>query len=163
MTHRSFRELGDMLANNWGFDDSGDVDSVIKLMPNDQRLYCLMAAVVHQLRIANAELSNIRSTADFLMLQDRVASRVNKAQAPKESNPVSDGIFRWLRMEEGDLPLDSLDPSSLSIRARKSLSRGNFTMRSQLTIDNLLAVRNCGITTANEIRAWAGVISHETD
>ena len=50
MTHRTYNDIGKELADGWGREDSGDFGNLIKTLPNDQKMVCLLTRIVHLLK-----------------------------------------------------------------------------------------------------------------
>ena len=149
MTHRTFRELGNYLADEWGYDDGGELETQIKTMPSERRMYCLLAAVVGQLRDMHREISNLRYSMNRL------------PEPPQEAEPrdvVADGMLKWMCVSMGDKLVSEMDDSQLSPRARKALRRANVLMLSQITAERFEGIKYCGQVTINEIVEWAKTI-----
>ena len=143
--HRTFREVGKCLADRWGFDDDGNFEAALKKMPAHSRIYCLLAAVVGELRGVRHQLEN-----DACLLQSERSS-------PGEAHPIADGMLRAIH---GDLKYgvripDKLTDMDLSVRAHKTLVRAGIKYVSEITRERLMNTHGCGVTTACELMKWA--------
>lgn len=145
MTHRTYSEIGNELSGRWGRDDHGSLDNLIKVIENDERMVCLLASLLRETRHCKLITESLVRTTGRLWQE---ACRID--------SPVSDGVMRWLCVTRGDKVIAEMDTTGLSVRALKALRWLDVnTLTSELTIDLLMSLRNCGRTTANEIMNWA--------
>ncbi len=147
-THVSFVKLGQYMTDGWGYEDCPDIPKKLQASNDAQEAKYLLSAAVDMMNKMHAELVRTRKLVETHITEKRI---------PRDSeseHPVADGMLRSLTTVMCDRPIRALDTSGLSIRARKALYRGHFTMTSELTQDVLLEQRNCGQTTVNEILDW---------
>lgn len=133
--YRPYRELGKRIAAAWGLDSPHSETTAISEMSSESRVTSLLAAMVVELQNVRMELYKCRPPAPIEI-----------------EHPVSDGIIRVIRNDK----LLPKDLTPLSIRAINILERSQLKYVSELTMDTLMQLRNCGHTTAYEIMEWAG-------
>jgi hypothetical protein len=145
MVHRSLQELGNRkVLENWGFDDKANLYETIKNLTHEEEVRCFLAAIVDQLMTTNRSLFVLRSSQ---------SSENNHENA---GNPVSDGIFHFLRRALNDKPIaEQLKLHCPSVRARKALAKSGLKFCSEVTRENLQGIKDCGVTTIHELEEWA--------
>ncbi len=148
MTHREFKRIGYELATGWGKDDKGDLNDFIKNLSADESCRCLLAAVV-------AELVHLSRSID--RIETLLQTQKGKLKdTPVERDCMADGFLFAFGLHTGDIDLATLDRSTLGKRASRILMKSGFTRKSQLSMDSLMKVSQCGETTARELLRWAG-------
>ena len=128
--HRTYKEIGSELSNGWGFDDGGGLHSKIQSLSVDQRVICLIAAVVDELRL----IRNAMPTSENVL----------------EAGEPSDGMMQAIRIMSGDIEVRPF-LMGLSVRARKALNRQSIVYVSEITLERFTGQRNCGEATINEL------------
>jgi hypothetical protein len=134
MFHR-YVDIGKHICSSWGVTTKGDdPNDVIKLMPENLRTLCVMAACM--------------STFESLICEIR---RMQKPVDVKYDEP-SIGMLNGLRMISSDIRIDeAIEKFPLSLRARKTLRRCHIEYVSEITQERLKDARQCGIVTRMEL------------
>lgn len=94
------------------------------------------------------------------------ATMATKKRSYVEHDHVADGMLSALITTPKAVFIADLDERALSARARKCLCRiksTGVTLVADLTDDLLAETRNCGVTTAAEIKEWAGIVEVKRD
>jgi DNA-directed RNA polymerase alpha subunit len=149
MTHRTYAEIGKHLLSGWGCDDNGDLSAKIKLLQPDRVTVCLLAFIANELQDINREVNWFRH-----MLREDITASNKKAMSDKSKN-AEDGMLQWMLGHRGDMRIEDMDHSKLSVRARKALRRSEITLRSQITRESLENIKNCGEQTIRDLLEWA--------
>lgn len=145
-------DVGAAIARR-GWNTLRDADSLLATLAHDMRLECLLACVAERLDrvlVAQTAIAGISSR--------KSGTPTPSVAADDDRDAVADGLLRTYQRSLGvpaDRSIDECDRARLSKRARNVVRRSGATLLSHLTREALLAIRYCGVTTADEIVAWA--------
>jgi DNA-directed RNA polymerase subunit alpha len=160
---------GDMFFDEETVRRSRELEAVLQVPISDFELSarsrnCLDRAGIHTLgdltRITEAELlsnknfgeTSLREVADIMASKGLAVGQLLQSSAPTTQTYLREDLAPDVRAKM-EAPVSDLN---LTVRARKCLSRLQITTIGELvakSADELLAVRNFGVTSLNEIRA----------
>lgn len=130
-----YSKLGKNMSSSWGFSRENEpVNDVIKSLTESQKLICLMAAVVE-------EVKSLRSA-------------IRELKPPKElkDDSPSSGMLEALRVAMGDVDIrKAMSSEKLSVRARRAIYRLEIKHVSEITRERLAGIRQCGEKTICEL------------
>jgi hypothetical protein len=148
--HQFYKELGNSFAKSWGFDDGGDLDKTIRQLDHEKLVVSLLSSIANSLLLIRNELKGVIDTNERSMQEQK--------KKESQSDALADGLLLATRELLGDVPIEKMDLSKLSLRARKALKRSGLKMRSQITKDAMMQVRGCWVTTSDELVQWASSV-----
>ncbi len=133
-----YADMGRQLADRWGYKNKDAKD-----LSDEQRIVCLLAAVVSKLDDLVGELRS---------------SREMSTRAQQKAEPV-DGMLLWMNaMSANQGPprhVATMDKRKLSMRARRALYRLGVEYNCEITREALTGIPGCGEVTIAELLEWA--------
>ena len=143
----NFTDVGESLADGWGWIYDGTVDAKIKELDADTKILCLLAGILRRLR----RMDNNQPERDLL---ERIFGRKPSPKPPQASDPTADAMLAMYRRAAGNVEITDGDRKELSVRARKALLRAEVRYFDEIDEMELREVRNCGVATILEIMEW---------
>lgn len=152
---RKYSEIGYEILRHWGFEDGGDLQKKIRSMKAEDSELCVIVALLSEIKLLGYRLEVL----------DSKYTKLNILELKKNSTDnIANAMLKVLSIQNGDTPIDQMDLSRLSTRARKILIRSKVTLRSEITREKMAEYRNCGEKTITELIRWAGEsVKHSND
>jgi hypothetical protein len=160
----SLPSLGNYIASSYyGYNTDKTIQEQEQLLKYEQKVVCLLAALVSKTRSQEEkdlttflagirrDLVSFRETIKDFMAHQK---RIEESGIGDESDPIANAIRNLYGKSFFDTPLDGLDTSRLSVRAKRILQKSGFVMLSHITEENLGKIKGCGNATVIELLLW---------
>jgi hypothetical protein len=143
----NFTDVGETLSDGWGWSSNGTIDDKIKDLDADTKILCLLAGILRRLR----RMDSNQPEKDLL---ERIFGRKPSLTPVQTSDSTADALLAFYRKSVGDKEITDDELQELSVRARTSLKRAKFRYYREVNAPELREIRNCGVTTIQEIMEW---------
>lgn len=150
----TYAEIGRSLQN-WGYEVKQSQRELIADLSEGNRQTCLLAAMVHELQVMNAQLNHD--------LRD-IRYQLQKNESHAAVTGLADG--RLLVLLASTDPLNAsqigrwMDEFNLGLRARRALRKAKIRDVHEITESRLSGIPGCGITTINELLLFKQRVAH---